>query len=84
VAWQLHRPDLDAGLVLAFRRAGCASERLAVKLAALKADASYTVEFIDDARTKKTATMTGAELSSPDLVIDRKPGSLVVRYAGAK
>ncbi len=84
VAWQLHRPDLDAGLVLAFRRAECKGERLKVAVAAVKADAKYNVEFINDARQKAMKTMTGAELSSLELAIDHKPGSLLVRYAPAR
>ncbi|MDM8007940.1 MAG: alpha-galactosidase [Phycisphaerae bacterium] len=84
VAWQLHRPDLDTGLVLAFRRAQCGNGRLKVALAAVKADAKYSVEVINDARQKESQTMTGTQLSSLELEIDHKPGSLIVRYAPAK
>ncbi|NLE59263.1 MAG: alpha-galactosidase, partial [Planctomycetes bacterium] len=84
VAWQLHRPDLDAGLVLAFRRAQCGSERLKVALAAVKADAKYSVEVINDARQKAAKTITGAELTALELEIDHKPGSLIARYSLAK
>lgn len=84
VAWQLHRPDLDAGLVLAFRRAQCGSERLKVALAAVKADAKYSVEVINDARQKAAKTITGAELTALELEIDHKPGSLIARYSLAE
>jgi alpha-galactosidase len=84
VAYQFHRADLNAGLVLAFRRSECAYRGLVLGLKGLNPDATYTVEFVDDARETTTKTMSGSELAG-DLVlrIPKQPGSLVVRYREA-
>ncbi|HOW69127.1 MAG TPA: alpha-galactosidase [Phycisphaerae bacterium] len=84
VAHQYHRPDLDAGLVLAFRRSECGYLGIIVGLAGVKPDVSYRVEFMDEARTSTSRTMSGRELQAGlDLRIPVRGHSLVVRYAPA-
>ena len=81
VAWQLHRADLDAGIVLAFRRGDCPYPALQADLRGLNPDGSYSVEFIDEARTVQTKTMAGRELMSElELRIPKKASSLLIRY----
>ena len=80
MAYQFHRPDLDAGIVLAFRHAQSNYTGLAVSLRGLKPERTYTVEFIDDARRKTTKQMTGRELMSETELRLPKTGSLVLRY----
>ena len=81
IAWQLHRPDLDAGLVLAFRRPQCPYLAIAVALRGLKPASTYTVDFIDDAHHKTTKTLSGQELAAGlELRLGRKGSSLLVRY----
>jgi alpha-galactosidase len=85
MAYQLHRPDLDAGLVLAFRHPESDYTGRAVRLKALNADRLYTVEFIDDARNKERKTLSGRELMSAlDIRLSGKGSSLVIRYAAEK
>jgi len=48
IALQLHRPDLDAGMVLAFRRAASPLVEAEFRLGGLAADASYAFEDADD------------------------------------
>jgi len=84
VVHQYHRPDLDAGLLLAFRRSGCDYLGLIVAPAAIKPDLSYNIEFVDEARVSTTRKMSGKELQAGlDLRIPAKGHSLVVRYAPA-
>jgi len=81
VAYQLHRPDLKAGVVLAFRRAECDVFGLSVKLGGLDSRASYTVEFIDEARRQTARKMTGRQMASDlPLLIPKRRASLLVRY----
>lgn len=81
VAYQFHRADLNAGLVLAFRRAACELLRVVVALKAVDPDGRYSVEFVDEARNRTTKTMTGRDLGNLALVIAKRPGSLLVRYS---
>jgi alpha-galactosidase len=80
MAWQLHRTDLDEGLVLAFRRKGCAQPELPVKLRGLKPETLYTVTFIDDERQVTTLVEKGSELASLTLKLPAPRSSLLIRY----
>ena len=60
LSYQCDRPDLGAGMVMAFRRKD-APEFLSVKLQGLKPTATYEVEDVD-LGTKRTAT--GSELAT--------------------
>jgi len=81
VAHQFHRPDLDAGMVLAFRRTNCNLVGIITPIMATKADSTYEVEFIDEDRGHTTKTMTGEELAAGlELRIKTTGHSLAVRY----
>lgn len=81
VAYQFHRPDLNAGLVLAFRRANCQYFGLILGLNGILPDAQYRVEFVNDAGETKNEIMPGSRLQSDlTLRIPDKTASLVVRY----
>jgi alpha-galactosidase len=81
VAYQFHRPDLDSGIVLAFRRKECAYRGLVLGLSALRPQGEYRVEFIDETGQRTEQNMTAAELTE-DLVLraPRQESSLLVRY----
>ncbi len=80
-AWQLHRADLDAGIVLAFRRSDCPYPVLQADLRAINPAGNYTVEFIDEARNVEKQTLSGRELTSDfELRIPKKAASLLIRY----
>lgn len=80
-AWQLHRADLDAGIVLAFRRSECPYPVLQTGLHGLQLGKRYSVEYIDENRKKLHKTMTGRELMSEfELRIPERGTSLLVRY----
>jgi alpha-galactosidase len=84
IAYQFHRADLDAGLVLAFRRGECPYPVLQTALRGLGADRQYQVEFIDEARTRQQTTRSGRELLADfELRIPQKAASLLVRYQAA-
>jgi alpha-galactosidase len=59
LAFQLHREDQDAGLILAFRRAASPVVSVQYPLRGLRPDADYTFE---DADTAETWTLPGEQL----------------------
>jgi len=80
-AWQLHRADLDAGVVLAFRRSECPYPALQTGLRGLTPTRRYTVEFSDERRQRTHRTMTGRELMANfELRLPQRGCSLLVRY----
>jgi len=80
MAWQLHRADLDAGIVLAFRHADCRYSALQVKLSGIKPDQNYQVHFIDEHHQTVDKEMSGHDLAGVELQIPAAHQSLLVRY----
>lgn len=81
VAWQLHRADLDAGIVLAFRRGASPFPVMQTRLRAVSPTASYRVRFIDEARQEQEQILSGADLLKElELRIPQRGASLLVRY----
>jgi alpha-galactosidase len=83
-AYQFHRADLNAGIVLAFRRTECPYPALQLGLRALSPTAKYSIELIDDARAKQRRTATGHDLTTDwELRLTKKGTSLLLRYTPA-
>lgn len=81
-AFQFHRADLQAGVVMAFRRAECNYAGLILGLQALEPDAQYRVEFSDESGAITMEVHSGKELMSElPLRIPQKNASLLVHYA---
>jgi len=81
IAWQLHRADLRAGIILAFRRPDCPYPSLQVNCRAVNPQSRYAVEFIDDHRVRRQQTIRGKDLiASLELRLPEKGSSLLVRY----
>jgi alpha-galactosidase len=81
MAWQLHRPDLDQGLILAFRHQESPYSALQVHLRGLTAAHTYQVCFIDEEHRLVAKTMSGRQLAALELNIPARHQSLLVRYA---
>ncbi len=81
IAWQLDHPDLDEGLVLAFRRKDCRRPTLEVKLRGLKPEKTYAVTYLDDRRHATVVAKTGRELSSLLISLPQPRSSVAIRYA---
>jgi len=81
-AFQLHRADLDAGIVVAFRRPECDLVGLIVGLRELNPDTVYRIESIDDKWAKSVKQARGSELqkSGLEIRIPEKAASLLIRY----
>ena len=79
LAYQLHLPERDEGLVVALKRPASASTKAALRLHRLAREATYEVTFVDTAKSKR---ISGSELTGAGLEIElsKKPDSALVRY----
>jgi len=85
IAYQFHRPDLDAGLVLAFRRLDCNVFGLSVHLSGIHPETTYEVELIDEAQRRTVRTLKGKDMATDfPLLIPKRRASLLVRYRPAQ
>ena len=80
MAYQFHRPDLDAGIVLAFRHAQSSQASLQTKLRGINRDGAYLVTFIGDDYKENSRVMRGKDLSALELRLEKPRSSLLVRY----
>jgi alpha-galactosidase len=83
MAYQFHRPDLDEGMVLAFRHKDCPQSEFSVKLRGLNPQRMYIVKFSDEQRKETMKTMLGSELAATVLRIEKPRSSLLLRYGPA-
>jgi len=85
VAYQFHRPDLDAGLVLAFRRAECPIKGILLGVQGVNPETKYRVQYVAEDGTATEQEVSGADLlEALELKLQKKGSSLVVRYQGVK
>lgn len=81
IAWQLHRADLDEGMVLAFRRETCPDAAITPKLSGLDSHKTYRVELIDDARAKTVSEVSGKQLAAEiEMKLAKPSSSLLLLY----
>jgi alpha-galactosidase len=80
MAWQFHRPDLDAGVVQVFRRPSSIYESARLVLTGLEDDGVYAFTRLDTEQAD--ASYTGHELMTTGLpvAIDTRPSAYVVTY----
>lgn len=78
-AWQFNRPDLDEGMLLAFRRPNSPFPQMIARLRGLDAQATYEIRDIDN---DETFHASGATLMDDGLpvTIDSLPGSALILY----
>ena len=84
-AYQLHRADLNEGIIMGFRRPECNNLGLIVAPHGLKAGTTYSVEFIDNDRKKTVKQMTSKQMMTNGVELRfSKPGtSMIIRYKPA-
>lgn len=68
-AYQFYRPDLNAGIILAFRKSNSSIEKVSLELRGLDALSSYEVE---DADSQAVETFAGRDLMQTGLPIEIK------------
>jgi alpha-galactosidase len=79
-AWQLHRPDMAAGVAVFLRRHRSPFPTMTLALKQIDPDAQYDVSLSPDYTEAPCQRMSGAELIHLPLTIPEAPGSLLLRY----
>ena len=80
-AWQLHRPDLDEGVVYIFRQKDSPYLGIELSLREIDPKATYRVEiFKNGYDVDETREISGAELARYPFVLGQKGAATVVRY----
>lgn len=78
LAYQMHRPSDDSGIVVAFRRQDAPDAEYTVRLGGLTPDASYTLVDCD---TQAETVRSGRELTEGlTLRLDNPRSSLLIKY----
>lgn len=80
IAWQLHRSDLNAGIVYVFRQSDSPYLGRNLELQAIDPDAAYTVRIRPDYEAGETKTLTGRQLIDNPLLLPEKRAAVVVEY----
>ena len=83
MAWQFDRPDLESGMVMAFRRPESPYESARFKLNGLDPEADYQVINLD---ADDGLVMSGRELTEQglSLVLKNRPDSAIIAYKRVK
>jgi len=80
IAYQLHKPSNESGIIVAFRREKSDDSTLTVRLGGVKKGANYRITSKDDESFQ--CVKSGKELSDGfELVIDKPRGSLLLHYS---
>lgn len=79
IAYQFDRPDLGAGMILAFRREGSNRGTVQLTPGGLESGSMYTFTFVD---TGATVTLSGAEAERDgvEVALDGGPESALITY----
>jgi alpha-galactosidase len=75
--YQFHRPDLEAGMALLFRREKCAEGAVTAALRGIDPKARYEVSLADAGTTEM---LKGADLARLRISVPQAPGSALVFY----
>jgi alpha-galactosidase len=79
-AFQFHRPDMDAGFALLFRRHQSPFETMEVRLKAIAPRARYRVSLATTFKARPARPASGAHLAYMTVRIPDRPGSVLLRY----
>lgn len=79
-AFQFHKPDPDAGFALFLRRHQSPFSSMQANLRRIEPRARYQVTLATTYKPSPPKTLTGKELAALTVSIDKKPGSLLLRY----
>ncbi len=80
LAYQLHLPETDEGLVVVFRRPKSTQNRQCLRLFGLDVQKSYEITNLDS--SQKQRTQGGALVQQGlEVQLDRQPDSALIRYA---
>lgn len=79
--YQFHRPDMNSGYAMLFRRKNCPDQSIIIKLNGIDTDSRYEISFED---SSEKIIKLGAELSTVQITVPSAPGSAIVYYRKIK
>ena len=79
-AWQLHRSDLDAGLVYLFRQSDCSYLGCELDLRKIDANAKYRITIKRDCTSREVHELSGKDLQNLKIFMPEKKSAFVVEY----
>ena len=78
LAYQMHRPSDDSGIIVAFRRTTSKDKQITVRLSGVDPEKYYTVTDMDSRQSK---IYQGKELASQlPLILEKPHSSLLLKY----
>ena len=78
LAYQMHRPSDDSGIIVAFRRTASKDKKITVRLSGVDPEKYYTVTDMDSRQSK---IYQGKELTSQlPLILEKPHSSLLLKY----
>jgi alpha-galactosidase len=80
LAWQLHRSDLEAGLIYVFRQRQSPFIGRELSLRAIDPNSQYRVTIKSDYSPQKAIEMSGKELKTLEIHLFQKGSATVVQY----
>ncbi len=84
IAFQLHRPDLAAGLVYIFRQTNSPYLGRNLSMKAIEPTANYKIRFKSGYKIDETKTLSGTELVEYPFLIPEKQSAIVIEYEKIK
>ena len=84
LAWQLHREDLNAGIIYIFRQENCPYTGYELSPHAIDSDATYEVTLKRDYSKGTTKILSGGQLVDFQVEMPQKKSSLVIEYRKIK
>lgn len=81
LAWQLHRGDLEAGLVYLFRQSDCPYIGRELDLRGIDDAAKYRITIKRDYDSQETYELFGADLLNFTVMMPEKKSAVVVEYS---
>jgi hypothetical protein len=79
-AYQLHRPDLQAGFAMFLRRHRSPFRTMAARLSQIDPSAEYRVTLSPDYLPGPEQSMRGHQLAALSVTIPEAPGTVLLRY----
>ena len=84
LAWQLHREDLDAGIIYIFRQGDCPYTGLDLSPYAIDDDATYEITIKRDYSAGSAKTLSGKQFAELTIELPEKQSSAMVEYRKIK
>jgi alpha-galactosidase len=84
LAWQLHREDLEAGIIYIFRQGDCPYTEFELSPYAIDDDATYEITIKRDYAVGNAKTLSGKQFAKLNIELPEKQSTAMVEYRKIK